>query len=300
MDRDTRGIRTSRTKEPVVEPEEGRLPRWDFFICHAGEDRSSVVEPLARELRARGYEVWYDQWTLRVGDSLRRRIEEGLASSRCGIVVLSRAFFQKEWPQMELDGLVNLEVAGRALVLPVWHEVSQDDVAARSPLLADRVAASTRGGVELLAETLIAAAAGSTGGGETPDDVHVDDGTAREKRSGVLEAISDFRAMIDSLCGGFTPRPEEWDPILQRLGAADAEIRRRLDRNSPWLDAGWMRDVEQLQSLGLIIAQAFRYVYTHDGVPHKEATAGRMSRCGEFLALFERLRGTKAGPHAAG
>ena len=56
---------------PEVEAEE-----WDAFICHASEDKDSAVEPLAKALRARGLRVWYDRWTLNIGDSLRRRIDE--------------------------------------------------------------------------------------------------------------------------------------------------------------------------------------------------------------------------------
>ncbi|MBK7976321.1 MAG: toll/interleukin-1 receptor domain-containing protein [Deltaproteobacteria bacterium] len=56
-----------------------------------------------------------------MGDSIRRRIDHGLVRSRFGIVVLSHAFFAKKWPQLELDGLAALEVAGRQRILPIWH-----------------------------------------------------------------------------------------------------------------------------------------------------------------------------------
>jgi len=63
------------------------LRKWDFFICHASEDKGEVVEPLAVELAARGVAVWYDRWTLQIGDSLSGKIDEGLANSKFGIVV---------------------------------------------------------------------------------------------------------------------------------------------------------------------------------------------------------------------
>ncbi len=77
------------------------------------------------------------------GDSLRRRIEEGLARSRFGVLVLSKNFFAKEWPQRELDGLVQLEMQGNARILPIWHEISKDEVTRFSPMLADKLALST-------------------------------------------------------------------------------------------------------------------------------------------------------------
>jgi hypothetical protein len=116
---------------------------YDFFISHAHEDKADFVTGLADALKALGAKVWYDDFTLRVGDSLRRSIDKGLAKSRFGVVVLSEAFFKKEWPQRELDGLYARETGGQRLILPIWHKVSKDEVAAYSPTIADRVALST-------------------------------------------------------------------------------------------------------------------------------------------------------------
>ncbi|HMH54259.1 MAG TPA: toll/interleukin-1 receptor domain-containing protein, partial [Candidatus Acidoferrum sp.] len=77
---------------------------------------------------------------LKVGDSLRESIDKGLASTRFGIIVLSKAFFGKRWTQYELNGLLAREHQGRKLVLPVWYELSHDEVVAYSPSLADKVA----------------------------------------------------------------------------------------------------------------------------------------------------------------
>ena len=116
---------------------------YDFFISHASEDKDGFVRGLAEALQDRGAKVWYDDFTLKVGDSLRREIDRGLANSRFGVVVLSRHFFNKEWPQKELDGLSTLEVEGDIRILPVWHEISKDEVARHSPMLADKVALNT-------------------------------------------------------------------------------------------------------------------------------------------------------------
>jgi len=72
---------------------------WDVFICHASEDKDSFVRPLAMGLQEAQLKVWYDEFTLNAGDSLRRSIDKGLAGSRWGLVVLSPYFFAKEWPQ---------------------------------------------------------------------------------------------------------------------------------------------------------------------------------------------------------
>ena len=111
---------------------------------------------LAEALRAKGARVWYDEFALKIGDSLRRNIDRGLASSRFGVVVLSEHFFGKEWPNKELDGLVALEVQGQTRILPIWHKVSKDEVARYSPTLADKVALNTSlKGVEEIADELV-------------------------------------------------------------------------------------------------------------------------------------------------
>jgi hypothetical protein len=117
---------------------------YDAFISHATEDKEKVVKPLANALTRTKYRVWYDEFELRVGDSLRKSIDKGLLNSRFGVVVLSPAFFAKKWPQYELNGLTAREMDGHKVILPVWHMLDRDDVLAYSPILADKVALSTR------------------------------------------------------------------------------------------------------------------------------------------------------------
>jgi hypothetical protein len=127
--------------------EDRRAPRaigYDAFISHATEDKQTVVKPLAKLLNRMGFRIWYDEFELRVGDSLRQSIDRGLASSRYGVVVLSRAFFAKNWPQYELNGLTAREIDGEKVILPIWHRVSKAEVTKFSPALADKVALSTK------------------------------------------------------------------------------------------------------------------------------------------------------------
>lgn len=126
---------------PPVAPAE---KDYDVFISHAGADKNTIVRALAEALRSEGLQVWYDEFELRVGASLRRSIDKGLANSRFGVVVLSEAFFDRGWPNYELDGLVTREVeGGEQLILPVWHRVTKDEVMAYSPSLADKLALRT-------------------------------------------------------------------------------------------------------------------------------------------------------------
>lgn len=117
---------------------------YDIFISHASQDKEDFVEPLASLLKDMGFRVWYDEFVLKVGDGLRRSIDRGIANSAYGLVVLSPHFFAKAWPQHELDGLTAREIAGqKKLILPIWHNLSYEDVLEYSPSLADKIALDT-------------------------------------------------------------------------------------------------------------------------------------------------------------
>jgi TIR domain len=131
--------------------------KWDVFISHASEDKDAIARPLAEAFRARGMEVWYDEYTLRVGDSLRKSIDTGLAGCKFGVVILSPYFFNKHWPEQELNGLANREVHGKKVILPIWHNINHYDVSAFSPTLADRVGVPSTRGLEHVVDELMLA-----------------------------------------------------------------------------------------------------------------------------------------------
>jgi len=129
---------------------------WDTFISHASEDKDEVALPLAAALSRAGLTVWLDRQQLVVGDSLRDKINEGLANSRFGIIIISPAFLNKRFPRNELNSLSAIEdSAGRPVILPVWHNVNVATLAAQAPLLADRLAADTGQGIPTVAESII-------------------------------------------------------------------------------------------------------------------------------------------------
>jgi hypothetical protein len=130
---------------------------WQIFICHASEDKEAVARPLANQLAALGLTVWLDESEIHIGDSLRGKIDAGLARSRFGVVVLSPHFFAKKWPKTELDGLIARENDGHKVVLPIWHNVTLEQIERHSPILAGRVAVSTQEGLPLVAKKIIAA-----------------------------------------------------------------------------------------------------------------------------------------------
>lgn len=127
-----------RVGEPGM-PEEWSRPgvEADVFLSHASEDKDEIARPLQEALVARGVTVWFDEIQIKVGQSIRQEIERGIVGCRFGVVIISPAFFAKQWTQAELDGLFSKKMAsGSNTILPIWHHVSKQDVLDRSPLLA--------------------------------------------------------------------------------------------------------------------------------------------------------------------
>jgi hypothetical protein len=127
--------------------------RRSLFLSHASEDKPAFVNGLAERLREI-HEVWYDEYSLNIGDSIFESISRGLRTCDYGVVVLSQNFFSKKWTRAELDGLFALERAMHKIILPVWLNVSHEDVLNFSPILADRKAALATDGVESVARAL--------------------------------------------------------------------------------------------------------------------------------------------------
>jgi TIR domain len=129
--------------------------RFDIFVSHATEDKKFVT-PLVKALENADISVWYDSTMLGWGDDLRRSIDRGLANSRYGIVVFSKAFLAgKHWTEHELSGLFAKERLGKKVILPIWHKITRRDLLEYSPAFADRIAkVSQRDSVSNIVESL--------------------------------------------------------------------------------------------------------------------------------------------------
>lgn len=119
------------------------MQKYDYFISHASEDKNAVAEPLAKALERSGAKVWLDKYELSIGDSLRESIDNGLRSAKQGIVILSPIYFEKFWTTKELNGLFAKASKGHKVILPIRHNITAEEVAERSALLADLFSLST-------------------------------------------------------------------------------------------------------------------------------------------------------------
>lgn len=129
--------------EQTEEKDKIEIKQYDFFISHASEDKDEIVRSLADALIRSGFKVWYDEFELTIGDSLRKKIDAGLINSRFGIVIISPSFVKKNWTEYELNGMVAREMNGHKVILPIWHKISKYEVLKFSPTLADKMALNT-------------------------------------------------------------------------------------------------------------------------------------------------------------
>jgi hypothetical protein len=120
-----------------------------LFLSHAWEDKEAIAQKLYEALKDK-FDVWYDIESLQIGDSLTFKVGEGLKSCDYAIVVLSPTYLTKKWTRDEFVGLVNLETNERKILLPIWHNVTRDQVLEFSPFLADRVAGKSIEGIDVI------------------------------------------------------------------------------------------------------------------------------------------------------
>lgn len=127
------------------------------FISHDSRDKDVFVRELAMEMTKLMCPVWYDEYSLRVGDSLRSSIEAGLKETKKCVLFLSQNFLTNGgWTKAEFDSVFTREILEQKnVVLPVWHNVDVKAVYQYSPRLADRVGLSTALGVKEVAKKLV-------------------------------------------------------------------------------------------------------------------------------------------------
>jgi hypothetical protein len=96
------------------------MPTRDIFVCHASEDKQDVVRPLVEAFTGARISCWHDEAEIQWGDSITQKVNEALATSQFVVVVFSPAFVRKNWPQRELNAVLNQETSsGEVKVLPL-------------------------------------------------------------------------------------------------------------------------------------------------------------------------------------
>jgi hypothetical protein len=112
-----------------------------LFISHASEDKQPFVEQLYNALKTTPqFEVWYDTDSLRLGGSITFEISDGLKNCHYALVVLSPIYITKPWCKREYTAIVHLESEEKKIMLPIWHNITKEQVQDFDASLVDRAA----------------------------------------------------------------------------------------------------------------------------------------------------------------
>lgn len=127
--------------------------KWDIFISYSAEDKK-IVQKLFLLLQKQNFNIWLDQRELKVGDSITEKINEGLLNSCYFIAFIGPNYLDKKWTQLELTAIIGLENSENKNILPVWHNISYEDLIKKNPLIADKYALKTEDGIEKISEAI--------------------------------------------------------------------------------------------------------------------------------------------------
>lgn len=119
-----------------------KLEKHLAFISHDSKDKDLIARKLAQGLSSRLCPVWYDEYSLKIGDSLRESIENGIKEVKKCIIILTPNFLNNPgWGKKEFNSIFTREmITQERIVLPIWYNVTPKDIYEYSPSLADTVA----------------------------------------------------------------------------------------------------------------------------------------------------------------
>lgn len=139
-----------KVRGPSYAMECSKLQKPLAFISHDSRDKGQVASKIAQGLSSLSCPVWYDEYSLKIGDRLRESIEKGLKECKKCILVLSPNFFNNEgWTKTEFDSIFTRElIENQDCILPVWYNVTKEQVYNYSPSLANRLGARWELGAE--------------------------------------------------------------------------------------------------------------------------------------------------------
>jgi len=110
------------------------------FLSHASEDKKEVVLPLAKALNSANIDYWLDSFAIKLGDSITAKVNDGLRTAEYFVLVLSKSFVGKAWPEKELNSILNLNIMSsqdRIIPVLVGTPEEREKIRENYPLLHD-------------------------------------------------------------------------------------------------------------------------------------------------------------------
>lgn len=94
---------------------------FDVFLSHASEDKDRVRK-LHDALTAGGVKVFFDESSIKWGDSIVEKVNHGLLKSRFFIPFLTTTFSKKGWTNKELNSSISMNISRKGRILPIKSE----------------------------------------------------------------------------------------------------------------------------------------------------------------------------------
>lgn len=117
---------------------------YDVFLSHSSLDKEDYVSEISEKLSEKGFKVFEDVKVFKIGHSQIDMMNEGILNSKFVVVFLSKNFIKSGWSDYEFKGFLNREIKEeRVIILPIWHEVTYEEVKQYNPVLVDKFALST-------------------------------------------------------------------------------------------------------------------------------------------------------------
>ena len=121
------------------------LPKYDVFLSHANADKEQFVDELNSSLEKLGVRIFYDKKSFEWGDKWKDRILDGTKKAEFAIIVISKNFFDREWTEKELYEFLNRQNrGGQKLILPIVHNITNDDLRKKYPSVSEIQAIDSR------------------------------------------------------------------------------------------------------------------------------------------------------------
>ena len=117
---------------------------FDVFLSHSSLDKDLFVSELSEKLSNKGLKVFEDVKVFKIGQSQTDMMNMGILNSRFVVIFLSKNFIESGWSQYEFKSFLNREInEERVIILPIWNEVTVEEVRQYNPYIVDKYAFNT-------------------------------------------------------------------------------------------------------------------------------------------------------------